>query len=63
MSTDHRCIAENMGWMDNEGNTMEDVMEADMASLNPALTDRIDEQDIETCTNKTLEMWGKEGEK
>ena len=52
-----------MGWMDNEGNMMEDVMEADMASLNPALTDRIDEQDIETCTNKTLEMWGKEGEK
>jgi len=62
-TADHRCVLEKMGWMENNGTMMKDVMEADMASLNPALTDRINETDIEMCANKTMNMMAKEGEK
>merc|ERR1711890_179940 len=62
-TADHRCVMEKMGWMENNGTMMKDVMEADMASLNPALTDRINETDIEMCANKTMNMMAKEGKK
>merc|ERR1719186_1842280 len=61
-TADHRCMMNQMGWLDSGMNIMEDVMEADMASLNPALTDRLDEAEIEMCANETMEEMAKEGE-
>jgi len=61
-TADHRCVMEKMGWMENNGSMVKDVMEADMESLNPALTMRIDEEEIHMCVNETMDMMAKEGE-
>merc|ERR1712080_610547 len=55
----HRCVIEKMGWMDSDGNMVKEVHDADMATLNKDLTDRIDEQEIEDCSNKAFEMMSK----
>merc|ERR1711890_175695 len=55
----HRCVIEKMGWMDSDGNMIKEVHDADMATLNKDLTDRIDEQEIEDCSNKAFEMMSK----
>merc|ERR1712061_322286 len=61
-TADERCMMEKMGWMDSGMNVMMDVMEADFGSLNPALTDRIDEQQVKMCANQTMDMMAKEGQ-
>merc|ERR1712080_387776 len=38
-TADEQCFMEKMGWVDNDYNFLQDVHDADMASLNSALTD------------------------
>merc|ERR1712080_173170 len=57
-TADHQCFMEKMEWVDNDGNMLQDVHAADMASLNTALTEKIDQQEIDDCT---AEMMGKMG--
>jgi len=61
-STDHQCFMDKMGWMDSDGNMLQDVHDADMASLNSALTAKIDEQSIADCASEKMEKMSKEGE-
>merc|ERR1712080_581706 len=62
-TADEQCFMEKMGWVDNDYNFLQDVHDADMASLNSALTDRMDEQEFEECATEMMEKMGTEGEK
>merc|ERR1712080_398172 len=61
-TADHQCFMEKMEWVDNDGNMLQDVHAADMASLNTALTEKIDQQEIDDCTAEMMGKMGKEGE-
>merc|ERR1719402_69107 len=50
----HRCIMEQMEWVDDQGEVNKEVMMTDMDSLNSAVTDNMSENDIHQCVNKTM---------
>merc|ERR1712112_627893 len=62
-TADEQCFMDKMGWVDREFNFLQDVHDADMASLNSDLTDRMDEQEFEECANKMMEKMGSMGGK
>merc|ERR1719402_887637 len=62
-TSNHRCVMKKMGWMDTDGNMVQDVHNADMLTLNKALTGKIDEAEIEECSKNVFEMMFKKHEK
>jgi len=61
-TSNHRCVMKKMGWMDTDGNMVQDVHNADMLTLNKALTGKIDEAEIEECSKNVFEMMSKKHE-
>merc|ERR1712121_318760 len=55
----HKCIMEQMEWVDDQGEVDKQVMMTDMASLNSAVTDNMSEDDIHQCVNKTMTKMAK----
>merc|ERR1711981_948661 len=61
-TADEQCFMKKMGWVDDDYNFLDTVQLADMASLKPALTDRIDLQELDECASKMVKKMGTETE-
>ena len=51
---DEGCVLTKIWWVDEEGNTQQDVIDADIASLPQGVQDGLEKKAISTCIDETI---------
>merc|ERR1712127_183718 len=54
------CVLSNLGWLDEQGEFVEDVFGTDIATLPANVAGNITEDAISECAAEMLEMWGED---
>ena len=52
---DEACVLKQLGWIDEEGNELQDAIEADIATLNEGVQAGISEEGVEECVAEIME--------
>merc|ERR1711911_368809 len=53
------CVLFNLGWIDEQGNPNKNATMADIMTLEPALLEKMDKDEVDTCTETKLKKLAK----
>ena len=57
--TDDLCILNELGWIDAEGEAIEEVMKADLKTLPADVYEKLSEDEIDECAEKLVTKMAK----